>query len=204
MLLRPLRQRPTLPIRGGPAYPPEPLGNPLPRKLLCTSKNPGALRARQPTSTESKSTPWPWRHTSRNRGSPKQGPGRCIPRAADNRLPRTLAPHWLPGLLRKSHLSRPAAYPHDRRCSADPRWRPAPIDKRLRHERQGAFFADPEVDHRLVSWEHAFSKPPSRHHRDKASLLPPPGQRRKLQEMHALLLSMGAGFRSSHITSWPS
>ena len=46
---------------------------------------------------------------------------------------------------------------------------------------QGAFFTEPGVDHKLVSWQHAFSKPLSRHHRNKDI---------NFQEMHTVLLAM--------------
>ena len=46
---------------------------------------------------------------------------------------------------------------------------------------QGAFFAEPGVDHKLVSWQHVFSKPLSRHHRNKAI---------NFQEMDTVLLAM--------------
>lgn len=46
---------------------------------------------------------------------------------------------------------------------------------------QGAFFTDPGASHSLVSWQHAFSKPLSRHHCQKDI---------NFKEMHIVLLAI--------------
>ena len=46
---------------------------------------------------------------------------------------------------------------------------------------QGAFFTDPGVDHRMVTWEQAFSRTLSRHHRHKDI---------NFKEMHTVLLAI--------------